>query len=164
MLIRVWVYMHNYVHTHTHAHTHTHTHTHVFTHTLTHTYTYTCVHTHTNTYTHLLWPFLSMMTVHSRKWVILEHSATHGWNNQYAIGTVSDNAYSRIYFQQRAGLYSFIALCSYENNSSLPHSILGNHIPVCNIDTKFHHERLALVHEVKLGSFNVTCALRQLPM
>ena len=30
----------------------------------------------------------------------------------------------------------FISLCSYENNSSPPHWIPGNHIPVCNIDKK----------------------------
>ena len=41
-----------------------------------------------------IWPFSSMATVGSGKWVILEHSAAHGSNNHCAIGTVSDNAYS----------------------------------------------------------------------
>ena len=36
----------------------------------------------------------------------------------------------------------FIALCSHENSSSPSHSIPGSHIPVCNIDRKFHHGRV----------------------
>ena len=58
----------------------------------------------------------------------------------------------------------FIALCSHENSSSPPHSILGNHIPVCDNDRKLYHGRLTLVLEAKLGSSNVICALRQLPI
>ena len=55
-----------------------------------------------------------------------------------------------------------IACCPYENSSSPPHSILGNHIPARNIDRKFHHGLLTLVLEARLGSSNVTCALRVL--
>ena len=58
----------------------------------------------------------------------------------------------------------FIAVCSFENISSPPHSILDNHIPVRNIDRKFHPGRFKLVLEAKLGSSNVTCALRQFPI
>ena len=55
----------------------------------------------------------------------------------------------------------FTALCSYENSSSPPHSILDNHIPVSNTDRKLHHGRITLVLEAKLESSNVTNALRQ---
>ena len=58
----------------------------------------------------------------------------------------------------------FTALCSYENCSSPPRSILGNHIPVRNTDRKSHHGRFTLALEAKLGSSNVTCALRQFPV
>ena len=60
----------------------------------------------------------------------------------------------------------FIVVCSHKNSSSPPHSILilGNHIPVRNIDRKFHHGRFTLVLEVKLGLSNITCALCQFPI
>ena len=57
----------------------------------------------------------------------------------------------------------FIAFCFHENSSSPPNSILGNHIPVCNIDRKFHHGHFTLVLGAKLGSSNVTCALSTIP-
>ena len=41
----------------------------------------------------------------------------------------------------------FIALCSHENSSSPHHAILGNHIPVRNIDRTFQHGRVTLVLE-----------------
>ena len=53
----------------------------------------------------------------------------------------------------------FIVLCSHENSSSPSHSTLDNHIPDHNIDRKFHHGRFTLVLEMKLGSYNVSCAL-----
>ena len=73
-------------------------------------------------------------------------------------------------FASLSSLYSaldavlFIALCSNENSSSPPHLILGNHIPVRNIDGNFCQGHFTLVLEGKLGSSNMTCALRQLPM
>ena len=55
----------------------------------------------------------------------------------------------------------FIALCSNENSSSPPHSIMGNHNPVCNIDRKLYHGCFTLVLDAKLGSSNFTCSPRQ---
>ena len=54
-----------------------------------------------------------------------------------------------------------ISLCSYENSNSPPRLIVGNHTPDRNIDRKFHHGRFTLVLEAKLGSSNITCALRR---
>ena len=57
----------------------------------------------------------------------------------------------------------FTALCSHENSSSPPHSILGNHIPVCNIDRELHHGCFILALEAKRELSKVTSALRQFP-
>ena len=85
--------------------------------------------------------------------------------NNYVIGTVSGMPTVVEYcgvihcgtFASLSILYGaldsvlFIALCSHENSSSPSHSIPGNHIPVCNIDRKFHHGRLQWSLKGSLG-------------
>ena len=112
-----------------------------------------------------------MASISSGKWAILEHSATHGWNNQLAwflkmpavveyCGVIHCGAFvSLTVIYGALDSIPFIALCSYENSSSPPHSILGNNIPVHNIDGKFDHMHFTLVLEATLRLSNVTCAL-----
>ena len=122
-----------------------------------------------------------MAMVGSRKWVILEHSAAHGWNNQCAIGTVSDNAYSsRIMNTVESSSVGHLPLCLFYMmrwtlfSSCLfaPRRTAALHntrswatiSQFATLIEKFHHGHCTLALEAKLGSSNVTCAFRQFPI
>ena len=144
------------MHTHNSSHALVHVCVHIHTHT--HTQTYICTHTHSYTYIHT-----------SRHIHMLLLSPPHSHPPRaHTYATLHYTHYGA--FTSLSSLYGmldtilFIALCSCENSCSPPLLILGNHIPVLNIDRKFLHGHFTLVLEAKLGSSNIMCSHWQFPM